>query len=191
VTASGAQPPHSSSRPLANPGPILIVVGIGVIAMIAGIVSIVRHPAVPAVISEDYSRVAARLLVPEVRGSDPVKVSRGLVALQPSLPIRLPSLTDAGYILEGGVVRTIVGKPGIVAIYRNRALDLVVAHAYLGALADLPGTPEVREIDGRRLVLQRKATNVLVFWQEGPVVMVITSSLPVEQVVRIAAAAAA
>ena len=54
MSATGSEPRHASSRPLANPAPILIVVAIGAIALIAGIVSIVRNPTVPAVISEDY-----------------------------------------------------------------------------------------------------------------------------------------
>ena len=48
----------------------------------------------------------------------------------------------------------------------------------------------MRQIDGRRFVIQQKAANILVFWQDGPVVRVITSNLPVEQVLRLAANAA-
>ena len=83
------------------------------------------------------------------------------------------------------------GRPGIIAIYRNRSLDLLVVHAYRGSVSELPGTPEVREDRGRAYTVHRKSTNILVFWQEGPVVMVLTSSLPVEQVVKLAFAAAA
>jgi hypothetical protein len=185
-----ARGPHPSARPLATPGPILIVVGIGALAAIATLASIVRQPTVPAVISEDYSRVAARLLLPEVRDADPSRLARALTGRQGSLVVRLPSLSDAGYILEGGAIRTMLGRPGVVAIYHNRALDLVVAHAYQGALSELPGPPEIRQTEHRHLVLHRKATNILVFWQVGPTVMVITSSLPVEQVVRLAVTAA-
>ena len=117
-------------------------------------------------------------------------VSRELAARQPALRVTLPSLSGASYALEGATVRQMLDAPGVVAIYHNRALDLVVAHAYAGTTADLPGPPEVRQIDGRRFVIQRKATNILVFWQDGPVVRVITSSLPVEQVVRLATNAA-
>ena len=184
----GALPP--SSRPLANPAPILTVVAIGGIAIIAAIVSILRHPTVPAVISEDYSRVAARLLLPDVQGSDRAIVSRELAARQPALRVTLPSLSGASYALEGATVRQMRDAPGVVAIYRNPELDLVVAHAYVGTTADLPGPPEVRQIDGRRFVIQRKATNILVFWQDGPVVRVMTSNLPSEQVLRLAANAA-
>jgi hypothetical protein len=190
VTAAAPQGPHESSRPLASPVPILIVGTLGAIAVIVAIFSILRHPTVPAVISEDYTRVAGGLLVPEIRGADPTSVARALNARQPSLVVRLPRLRDAGYSLEGGAIRAMSEQPGVVAIYRNRAMDLLVAHAYYGALSDLPGLPEVRQANGHRFVLHRKATNILAFWQEGPVVMVVTSSLPVEHVVKLAVQAA-
>lgn len=181
---------HASLRPLASPGPILVVVTIAALAMIVAVASIVRRPAVPAVISEDYSRVAGSLLLPDVRESDPAALARALSRRQSSLALRLPRLRSAGYTLEGGAVRPMSNQPGVVAMYRNRALDLLVVHAYQGSLSELPAQPEVRQVGGRRFVLQRKATNILVFWQDGPVVMVITSSLPVEQVIKLATQAA-
>jgi hypothetical protein len=190
VTAASPRGAHESPRPLASPVPILIVISLGAIAVIVAIFSILRHPTVPAVIAEDYTRVAGGLLVPEVRGTDRAAVARALNARQPSLVVRLPQLRDAGYSLEGGAIRAMSEEPGVVAIYRNRAMDLLVAHAYHGTLSDLPGPPEVRQANGHRFVLQRKATNILAFWQEGPVVMVVTSSLPVEQVVKLATVAA-
>jgi hypothetical protein len=190
VTAAVPRGEHESPRPLASPVPILMVVTLGAIAVIVAIFSILRHPTVPAVISEDYTRVAGGLLVPEVRGADPAAVARALNARRPSLGVRLPQLRDAGYSLEGGAIRAMSEQPGVVAIYRNRAMDLLVAHAYHGTLSDLPGPPEVRQANGHRFVLQRKATNILAFWQQGPVVMVVTSSLPVEQVVKLAVQAA-
>ena len=180
----------SPTRPLANPAPILIVLAVGAIAIIVAIASVLRQPAVPAVISEDYTRVAGSLLALEVRNTDPSIVARALSSRQTSLPVRLPSLRDAGYTLEGGAIRTMSARPGVIAIYRNRAMDLLVAHAYQGTLSELPGPPEIRRADGRQFIIHRKATNILVFWQDGPVVRVVTSSLPIEQVIRLALRAA-
>ena len=44
----------------------------------------------------------------------------------------------------------------------------------------------MREQHGRRYFVHRKSTNVLVFWQDGSRVDVLTSSLPAEQVVALA-----
>ncbi len=136
-------------------------------------------------------RVAGGVLVPDVKATDPFALAETLRARQSSLAARVPALTDAGYELAGGAVRPIDDRPGIIAVYRNRPLDLLVFHAYHGRVSELPGTPEIRKDRGRVYAVHRKSTNILVFWQEGPVVMVLTSSLPVEQVMKLAFAAAA
>ena len=71
-------------------------------------------------------RVAGGVLVPDVRATDPFALAESLRARQMSLAARVPALTDAGYELAGGAVRPIDDRPGIIAIYRNRPLDLVV-----------------------------------------------------------------
>jgi hypothetical protein len=45
-------------------------------------------------------------------------------------------------------------------------------------------------VDGRRYFVHYKATTTIVFWQEGPILMAITSALPAEQVMAIARGAA-
>jgi anti-sigma factor RsiW len=187
----GRLPVDPPTRPLASSRPILFVVLVGAAAIAAAIASILRHPGIPALIAEDYMRVAGGVLVPDVRATDPFALAESLRARQASLAARVPALTDAGYELAGGAVRPIDDRPGIIAIYRNRPLDLVVFHAYHGRVSELLGTPEVREDRGRVYAVHRKSTNILVFWQEGPIVMVLTSSLPVEQVLKLAYTAAA
>src|SRR4029453_2039126 len=105
VTAASPRGAHESPRPLASPVPILIVISLGAIAVSVAIFSILRHPTAPAVIAEDYTRVAGGLLVPEVRGTDRAAVARALNARHPSLVVRLPQLRDAGYSLGGGAIR--------------------------------------------------------------------------------------
>ena len=52
----------------------------------------------------------------------------------------------------------------------------------------MPETTDVRDQHGRRYFVHRKATNVLVFWQDGSRLDVLTSSLPAEQVFALALA---
>jgi anti-sigma factor RsiW len=163
---------------------------LGGVAIGVAIASILRHPETPALIAEDYMRVAGGLLVPDVQVDDPDTLARSLQARQASLAARVPALTDAGYELAGGAVRPIDDRPGIITVYRNRSLDLLVLHTYQGSVSELPVAAEVREHRGRVYSLHRKSTNILVFWQEGPVVMALTSTLPVEQVMKLAFAAA-
>ena len=48
-----------------------------------------------------------------------------------------------------------------------------------------------RDVGGRRYFLHYKATTTIVFWQEGPILMAITSALPAEHVMAVALAASA
>ena len=135
-------------------------------------------------------RVAGGVLVPDLKAADPFALAEALRVRQPSLAARVPALTDAGYELAGGAVRPIDDRPGIIALSKSPAGPAGVPRVSRARL-ELPGTPEVREDRGRAYAVYRKSTNILVFWQEGPVVMVLTSSLPVEQVMKLAFAAAA
>lgn len=190
--SADAPPPDGvpATRPLVEPGPVIVVAAIGLIAIAGLIVSLFRHPGVPAVVAEDYTRVAGGVLAPEVRGADAAALTAALAARQPGLDARVPDLSGAGYRLAGGAVHAMAGQPGVVAIYRNDLQDLLVFHAFEGHVSDLPNTTDVRKHEGRRYYVHRKAADILVFWQDGPRVLVVTSSLPAEQVLKLAYEAA-
>ena len=179
----------ASARPLNEPGLFVTLAVVAAIAIAGLVVSMLRRPAVPAVVSQDYTSVAGGVLMPTVRVADAGRLAAALDAAAPGLGARVPDLTAEGYGLDGGAVHAVVDRPGIVAIYHNAAQELVVWQVYRGVVAELPGTTDVREHDGRRYYVHRKSTYVLVFWQDGPRVQVLTSSLPAEQVVHVAFAA--
>jgi hypothetical protein len=189
MTAAAFAPHGAEERPLVSGGPIVVVAAIGLIAVAAVVLSLFRHPGMPALIAEDYMRVAGSLLVPEIATSDANRLTASLLERQPACRARIPDLRDQGFMLAGGAVRTVDHRPGVVAIYRNGLMDLVVIHAFAGAASDVPASSEVRQQDGRQFYIHRKSTNVLVFWHEGESVMVLTSSLPAEQVFRLALSA--
>ena len=174
------------SRPLVEPLPFLIVAGVGVTAIVFVLISTFRSLPIPAIVSEDFTRVAGAVLGAEIRESDPELLSSILVARQPAVAARVPDLRPRGFALVGGSVREVDGQPGVLAIYRDGLQELLVWQAYLGRLRDLPGTGDVRDHEGRRYVVHRKASHILVFWQDGPNVQVLTGSLPAEQVVTVA-----
>ena len=182
--ASGEQ--AQPSRPLVEPLPFLIVFGIGLTAIVIVLISVFRPLPIPAIVSEDFTRVAGAVLVAEIRQSDPGLLSAMLVARQPAFAARVPDLRAQGFTLVGGRVRAVDGRPGVLAIYRNGLQELLVWQAYLGQLRDLPATGDVRDREGRQYVVHRKASHILVFWQDGPNVQVLTGSLPAEQVVTLA-----
>jgi hypothetical protein len=123
----------------------------------------------------------------EVAQSDPGLLTTSLADREPSVAgVRVPDLRPQGFSLVGGRARGVRGSPGVLAIYRNDMQELVVWQAYVGQLADLPATTDVRDHGGRHYVVHRKASHILVFWQAGPHVQVITASLPAEQVASLA-----
>lgn len=186
-------PSDSSSegeRPLANAGPVLFIAGIGLVAVIGLVLSLFRNPGLPAYVQDSYMRVAGGLVTPDYS----VRNTFGLAATLSQAPpgvVRVPALDKQGYELDGGTHVTLGGTPAAIAIYHNELRDLVTWHGMIGTLDDLPAAPDLRVLGGRRYAMHYKASTTIVFWQEGPILMAVTSALPAEHVMVIALAAAA
>jgi anti-sigma factor RsiW len=183
---TSAPPEIPGSRPLNAPGLFVGVAVFGALAIAVLAYTMLRTPQIPAVISLDYTRVAGSVLKADDQRSDSGALAASLSARLAGAAVRVPDLSAAGFALDGGSVRELLGRPGIVAIYHNTLQDLVVWHQFAGSVDDLPSTTDVRERQGRRYFVHRKSTNVLVFWQDGSRLDVLTSSLPAEQVVALA-----
>ncbi|HEX7085872.1 MAG TPA: hypothetical protein VF198_05875 [Vicinamibacterales bacterium] len=177
-------------RPLAEARPFIIVAALGAIAVSIVVALLFRDPGMPAHVNQDYMRVAGKVLRAELPLADAQALTAALRD-RFSQPVTVPALADLQYELEGGAISELGGRPAAVAIFHSDRRDLLVWHAYEGQVSELPSTPDVRDQDGRRYYVHRKTTNTLVFWQDGPVVACITSSLPSEQVFEIALKAAA
>jgi hypothetical protein len=173
-------------RPLADPRPFLVLAGIAATAIAVLVVLLLRSPGVPALVAEDYMRVAGGLIVP------PPTSPSGLSAAvsPPGALLPVPELDAEGYALAGGQSHQLDGSSGLLAVYYNRRRDLLVYQVWPGSTESLPQTRDVRELDDRRFFVHQKATTTLVFWQQDGLVRVVASSLPTEQVVKIAVAAA-
>lgn len=180
--------PSTGERPLASPGPILVVAGIGLLCVVGLVLSLFRDPGLPAQVQESYMRVAGSLVTPDY----PVRNTLGLAATLSQAPpgsVRVPALDSQGYELDGGTHVTLGGAPAALAIYHNTLRDLVVWHGVTASIEDLPPAPDLRVVGGRRYYVHYKASTTIVFWQEGPILMSITAALPAEQVMVIAIAA--
>ena len=175
------------SRPLVEPLPFLIIAGLGFTAIAAMVISLFRALPIPAVISQDFTKVAGAVLKVDVAQADPGLLTAVLADREPAIAgARVPDLRAQGFTLVGGGTREVGDNPGVLAIYRNGAQELLLWRAYAGQLRDLPPSNDVRDHGGRRYVVHRKASHILVFWQQGPHVQVIAASLPAEQVVSLA-----
>jgi hypothetical protein len=188
MTDEGDRSP--SPRPLAPAGPILVIAGIGLAAVVGLVFSLFFDPGLPAHLSDSYMRVAGGLVSPSTHTAAADALSAQL-ASQPPGAVRVPSLDAIGYRLAGGGHVTLGGRPAALAIYRNTLQDLVVWHAAAGDVASWPATTDVRDQEGRRFYVHHKATTIIAAWQEGGLAASITSALPADHVMAVARAAAA
>lgn len=183
--------PSSEERALARPGPFVVLAAIALLAIAGLVISLLRDPGLPAHVSEAYMRVAGGLVAPSIAAPDAAALSTALARTAPGA-VRVPALDGSGWRLEGGTgAETLGGRPAATAIYRNAIGEYLVWHAVDGSVDELPPTSDVRDAGGRRYFVHYKATNTLVFWQEGPRLAVIAASLPAEHVVAVARAATA
>jgi len=180
----------STERPLARPGPFVALAAIAGLAIVGLAISLVRDPGLPAHVSEHYMRVAGGLVSPTIRIVDAASLSGPMSASAPGA-VRVPEIGGSGWRLEGGTHGELGGRPAATAIYRNGIGEFLVWHAVDGTTDELPLTADVRDFDGRRYFVHYKATNTLVFWQEGPRLCVIVASLPAEHVMVVGRVAAA
>jgi hypothetical protein len=180
----------SSERPLARPGPFVALAALAAVAIGGLAISIARDPGLPAHVSEHYMRVAGGLVTPTVRAADAASLSATLASSAPGA-VRVPAIDGSGWRLDGGTHDRLGGRPTATAIYRNDIGEFLVWHAMDGTTSELPVTADVRDLEGRRFLVHYKATNTLVFWQEGPRLAVVVASLPAEHVMAVARLAAA
>ena len=94
------------------------------------------------------------------------------------------------YRLAGGRVHQLGAHTSALFAYRGPGNVALVCQMYEGRMADLPPASETREHDGIAFRVFRVENLTLVFWQEGDVVCVLASSIPIEEVVKLAFAKA-
>jgi hypothetical protein len=178
----------ADGRPLANPRPFLILAGLGLAAIVVLVVLLLRPPGIPALVAEDYMDVAGGLIVAEPHRG-PAELSSAVSSTGVG-PLPVPNLEREGYALAGGRRHELDGRVGLLAVYHNNLQDLLVYEVWEGSTEDLPDTRDIRDTSDHQFLVHQKSTMTLVFWQDGPLVRVVASSLPTEQVVALATAAA-
>src|SRR5262249_51735435 len=112
------------SRPLVEPLPFLIVAGLGFTAIAAMVISLFRPLPIPAVISQDFTKVAGAVLKVDVAQADPGLLTAVLTDRERSIAgARVPDLRPQGFALVGGGARAVGDNPGVLAVYRNGAQE--------------------------------------------------------------------
>jgi len=180
----------TGSRPLVTGAPVVIgavVLGAVLIVLIA---SLGRQPDLVARLSQQYTAMMAGTLAPDLHTADPVELADGLRRNGLPFTVRVP-LLEPEFRLIGGRATSVDNRVTAAWMYRADDAEMVLVEGFSAPLTEL-GASDDRRVDRHpELLLYRKTTQTIVCWQEGPLVYALISTLPTEQVVRLARRAAA
>jgi anti-sigma factor RsiW len=191
-------PPHpaddregwTGTRPLVTGLPVVIgavVVGAVLIVLLA---SLGRQPDLVARLSQQYTGMMAGTLAPDIHTADPVKLADAFRRNGLPFTVRVSTL-EPEFRLIGGRATSVDNRATAAWMYRAADAEMMLVEAFSAPLTAL-GPSDDRRVDRPpALFLYRKTTQTIVCWQDGPLVYALISTLPTEQVVRLARRAAA
>jgi anti-sigma factor RsiW len=145
---------------------------------------------VPALAAADFRAFDAGSTELGIRSTDPKEIEAWFAANGAAFVTRVIDLAMMQYQLAGGRINRLGSATSAFYAYRGPDDVALVCQMYLGRITDLPTADEVREHEGIAFHIHRDAELTLVFWQEGDVVCVLVSSIPLEEVVQLAFAKA-
>jgi anti-sigma factor RsiW len=160
------------------------------LAAIAGLVMLVRRPALPDAAASDFARIADGTLALETSTSDAATLERFFETRGIPFRTRVLDLGMMGYRLIGGRIQSLAGRRSALFVYRGPEGRLLVCEMYLGTLEELPDDARRFEHGGFEFLAYRRGGSTQVFWQEGEVTCVLVSDAPLEEVVSLAKAKA-
>lgn len=146
------------------------------------------EPSLPALAARAFDdAVAGRIDM----GSPAADAATAQAYLEPrvTFPVRVFDLGMMGYTIAGARVHALNGRATALWVYRGTAGSLV-CEMYRGVTADLPRAAESRDVNGITFHIYHEGGGTQVFWQEGDVVCVLSSTIPSEDVVQLAVAKA-
>ncbi len=149
-----------------------------------------RTSSVPDSVADVYRAYASNALSLEVASNDPIELERYFLGRGLPFPTRVFDLGMMGFPLEGGGVRPVGGRDGLLIAYRGADGRVLLCQMYEGSVADLPEPIDRRTNDGITFHLYRDGDVTLVFWQEGAVVCVLAAEGDPETAIQLAFAKA-
>jgi hypothetical protein len=168
-----------------------VVIGAVVLAAIVVILfaSLGRQPDLVARLSQQYTAMMGGTLTPGLAVADPARLPDALKTDGLPFLVRVAAL-EPDFHLLGGQVTSVDNRPTGAWMYRAADAEMVLVEAFQASLAQL-GAPDDRRADRHpELLLFHKTTQTIVCWQDGSLVYALISTLPTEQVVRLARRAA-
>lgn len=171
--------------------------GIAAAAVVALMVYVGIRPAgesLPSQAARDFLAVVDTASLPFDVRSDQASVIEALFADRTgstaALRVRVIDLGMMQFQLEGGIRHRIGARPSALYAYRGPANARIVCQMFEGRLDELPPTSDVRENGGFRFHVYQEGDVAMVFWQEGDILCVLASRMPVDDLVALAFAKA-
>jgi anti-sigma factor RsiW len=162
------------------------LVALGILALIL----IPRQRGLPEVIARDFRAYQSHKLTLELNTGDLKEMEAFYATHGVPFKVQVSDLRRVNYRLVGGRVQYLKGRPAALYIYRGPDNQVLICHMYTGKASELPAGSVERENRGIKFHIYQVKGITTVFWQEGKLVCVLSSDIPVEDVVQLAFAKA-
>ena len=162
------------------------LVALGILALIL----IPKHPRLPEVVAQDFRDCQSQKLTLELNTGDVKQMEAFYATHGVPFKVHVFDLRKMNYRLVGGRVQHLRDQPAALYVYHGPGNQVLICHMYLGTASELPAGSVERENRGIKFHVYQVKGVTMVFWQEGKVVCVLSSDMPVENVVQLAFAKA-
>lgn len=165
----------------------IFAIGIAASALLAAALYVLtRPPQVPVAVAKDYEAYRADRIPLELRTSDPKILTQFFEVRGLSFRTRVLDLGMMKYRLIGGRVYSLRGKTSAFFVYEGPGKRIAICQMFEGSVSDLPAGATIRSRGGISMSAYKVGGTSVVFWQEGNVVCVLASDLPMEDLIELA-----
>jgi anti-sigma factor RsiW len=166
---------------------VILATGLAASVLVAASLYLLKKPpALPVSVAEDYQAYQAGRTELDLRTSDPAALGRFFAERGVAFRTRVLDLGMMRYRLVGGRVHRLRGQTSAFFVYEGPGNRIVICQMFEGTLSDLPAGAVMREQGGISMRAYRVGVTSIAFWQEGKVVCVLASDLPMEDLIRLA-----
>jgi anti-sigma factor RsiW len=160
-------------------------------ALLIAVLLLLRRPSgdLPAAAIHDLRSVSSGSVPLELRTEDTKQMQRWFDA-RLDFSTRVFDFGMMRYQLVGGRIDKVGEHRSALFVYRHANGALVVCQMFRGTTEELPRGAHRRSHNGIDFFIYQRGPATAVFWQEGPVVCVLASTIPSEEAISLAFAKA-
>ncbi len=183
----GLKPPIPSRRYFRQRRRLIFAVGLAASGLVAAALYLLtRPPQLPATVAKDYEAYRRGRISLELRTHDPAALSRFFAERHVAFRTRILDLGMMRYRLIGGRVHRLRGQTSAFFVYEGPGKRIAVCQMFEGSVSDLPAGATIRKRGEITMRAYKVGGTGIAFWQEGKVVCVLASDLPMEHLIQLA-----